>query len=107
MISIVIIQAVSQEITLIGTYWPLMRQGANSSAAAGSLWRQLQDNYLTSRGLRHNPREYTESMIAQQKTRRLGRERNTCALIGEFNGRLTAAEPGAGPVILNNLCSKG
>ena len=40
-------------------------------------------------------------------TRRLVRERNTCALIEEFNGRLTAVEPGADPVILNNLCSKG
>jgi hypothetical protein len=39
--------------------------------------------------------------------RRLGKERNTCALIGDFNGRLTDSEPGAGPVILDLMCGKG
>ena len=46
-VSSVTIQAMSQEITIIGTYWPFLRQGADNSAATGSLWRQLQDNYLT------------------------------------------------------------
>ena len=39
--------------------------------------------------------------------RRLGKEHNTCALIGDLNGRLTHQEPGAGPVILDLMCGKG
>ena len=99
-VSSVTIQAMSQEITLIGTYWSFLRQGADNSVATGSLWRQLQDNYLTPRGLQDNPREYTENMVTQQITRRLGKANNTCALIGDLNARLMADEPGAGPVIM-------
>jgi hypothetical protein len=39
--------------------------------------------------------------------RRLGKKRNTCALIGDLNGRLTDSEPGTGPVILDLMCGKG
>jgi hypothetical protein len=39
--------------------------------------------------------------------RRLGKERNTCALIGDLNGRLTDSKPGAGPVTLDLMCGKG
>jgi hypothetical protein len=42
----VIIQAMSQEITMIGTFCPFRCQGTDSSAVVGFLWRQLQENYL-------------------------------------------------------------
>ena len=38
---------------------------------------------------------------------RLGREHNTCAIIGDFNGRLKSNDPGAGSLILDLMCSKG
>jgi hypothetical protein len=37
----------------------------------------------------------------------LGNERNTCAIIGDFNGRLSANDPGAGPITLDRMCIKG
>ena len=39
--------------------------------------------------------------------RRLGKERNTCALIGDLNGKMTQSDRGAGPYILDTMCSKG
>ena len=39
--------------------------------------------------------------------RRFGKERNTCALIGDLNGRLTESDHGTGPGILDTMCSKG
>ena len=84
-----------------------MRVGAQTSEASGSLSNQLLDQYLQPNGLQENPREYVEGQISQQMVRRLGKERNTCALIGDFNGRLTQQEPGAGPVILDLMCGKG
>ena len=99
-------QSMSQDITIFGTYWPFMRTGAQTSEAWGSLWNQLLDQYLHPNGIRDNPREYVEGQISQQTVRRLGKERNTCAIIGDFNGRLTQQEPGAGPVILDLMCGK-
>ena len=107
MVSSVTIKAMSQDITIFGTYWPFMRAGEQTSEASGSLWNQLLDQYLQPIGLQENPREYVEGQISQQMVRRLGKERNTCALIGDFNGRLTQQEPGAGPVILDLMCGKG
>jgi hypothetical protein len=46
-------------------------------------------------------------MVTQNMPLLLGKERNTCALFGDFNGCLATAEPGAGPVILDTLCSEG
>ena len=80
----------SQDITIFGTYWPFMRVGAQTSEASGSLWNQLLDQYLQPNGLQENPREYVEGQISQQMVRRLGKERNTCALIGDCKNR----EPG-------------
>jgi hypothetical protein len=84
-----------------------MRAGAQTSEAGGSLWNQLLDQYLYLKGIQENPREYVEGQISQQMVRRLGKERNTCAITGDFNGRLTQQEPGAGPVILDLMCGKG
>ena len=84
-----------------------MRAGAQTSEASGSLWNQLLDQYLQPNGIQKNPREYVEGQISQQMVHRLGKERNTCALIEDFNGRLTQQEPGAGPVILDLMCGKG
>ena len=84
-----------------------MRAGAQTSEAAGSLWTHLREQYLQLNGIQENPREYVESQISQQMVRRLGKERNTCALIGDLNGRLTPQEPGAEPVIFNVMCGKG
>ena len=106
-VSSVTIKAMSQDITIFGTYWPFMRAGAQTSEAGGSLWNQLLDQYLQPNGLQENPREYVEGQISQQMVRRLGKERITCALIGDLNGGLTQQEPGAGPVILDLLCGKG
>ena len=106
-VSSVTIKAMSQDITIFGTYWPFMRVGAQTSEASGSLWNQLLDQYLQPNGLQENPREYVEGQISQQMVRRLGKERNTCALIGDFNGRLTQQEPGAEPVIMDLMCGKG
>ena len=39
--------------------------------------------------------------------RRLGKERNTCALIGDLNGKMTQSDRGVGPYILDTMCSKG
>ena len=83
-----------------------MRVGAQTSEASGSLWNQLLDQYLQPNGLQENPREYVEGRISQQMVHRLGKERNTCALIEDFNGRLTQQEPGAGPVIMDLMCGK-
>jgi hypothetical protein len=106
-VSSVTIKAMSQDKTIFGTYWPFMGAGAQTSEAGGSLWNQLLDQYLHPKVIQENPREYVEGQIAQQMVRRLGKERNTCALIGDFNGRLTQQEPGAGPVILDLMCGKG
>ena len=84
-----------------------MRAGARTSDAAGSLWTQLLEQYLQPNGIQENPREYVEIQISQQMVRKLGKELNTCALIGDLNGRLTPQEPGAGPVILDLMCGKG
>jgi hypothetical protein len=106
-VSSVTIKTISQDITIFGTYWPFMRAGAQTSDAAGFLWTQLLEQYLQPNGFQENPREYVESQISQQMVRRLGKERNTCALIGDLSGRLTLQEPGAGPVILDLMCGKG
>ena len=106
-VSSVTINAMSQDITIFGTYWPFLRAGTQTSEAAGSLWTQLREQYLQPNGIQENSREYVESQISQQMVCRLGKERNTCALIGDLNGRLTPQEPGAGPVILDLMCGKG
>ena len=106
-VSSMTIKAMSQDITIFGTYWPFIRAGARTSEAAGSLWTQLLEQYLQPIGIQETPREYVKSQISQQMVRRLGKERNTCALIGDLNGRLTHQEPGAGPVILYLMCGKG
>jgi hypothetical protein len=106
-VSSVTIQAMSQDITIFGTYWPFIRKGAQTSDAAGSLWSQLQTAYLTPNGLQDTPREYVENQLTHQMVRRLGKERNTCALIGDLNGRMTQSDRGAGPYILDTMCSKG
>ena len=49
--SSVTIQAMSQDITIFGTYWPFIRKGAQTSDSAGSLWTQLQTAYLTPNGI--------------------------------------------------------
>jgi hypothetical protein len=59
-VSSVTIKAMSQDITIFGTYWPFMRVGAQTSDASGSLWNQLLDQYLQPNGLQENPREYVE-----------------------------------------------
>ena len=48
-----------------------------------------------------------EGQIGQQIVRRLGKERSTCALIGDLNGCFIDSEPGAGPVILDFMRGKG
>ena len=106
-VSSVTIQAMSQDITIFGTYWPFLREGMHSSESAGSLWNQLLEQYLRPIGSSDNPREYVEGQVSQQMVRRLGKEHNTCAIIGDFNGRLSTKDPGAGPVILDLMCSKG
>ena len=106
-VSSVTIQAMSQDITIFGTYWPFIRKGAQTSDSAGSLWTQLQTAYLTPNGLQETPREYVENQLTHQMVRRLGKERNTCALIGDLNGRMTQSDRGAGPYILDTMCSKG
>ena len=88
-VSSVTIQAMSQDITIFGTYWPFIREGAQTSDSAGSLWTQLQTSYLLPNGIQETPREYVESQLTRQMVRRLGKERNTCALIGDLNGRMT------------------
>ena len=40
-VSSVTIQAMSQDITIFGTYWPFLREGIHSSESAGLLWNQL------------------------------------------------------------------
>ena len=45
-VSSVTIKAMSQNITIFGTYWPFIRAGAQTSEAAGSLWTQLFKQYL-------------------------------------------------------------
>ena len=97
----------SQDITIFGTYWPFLREGMHSLESAGSLWNQLLEQYLRPIGSSDNPREYVEGQVSQQMVRRLGKEHNTCAIIADFNGRLSANEPGAGPIILDLMCSKG
>ena len=57
-VSSVTIKAMSQDITIFGTYWPFMRAGAQTSEAGGSLWNQLLDQYLQPNGIQENPREY-------------------------------------------------
>jgi hypothetical protein len=84
-VSSVTIKAMSQDITIIGTYWPFMRAGGRTSEAAGSLWTQILEQYLQPNGIQENPREYVESQISQQMVRRLGKKRNTCAVIGDLN----------------------
>ena len=106
-VSSVTIQAMSQDITIFGTYWPFIREGAHSLESAGSLWNQLMEQYLHPTGSSDNPREYVEGQVSQQMVRRLGREHNTCAIIGDFNGRLNANDPGTGPLLLDLMCSKG
>ena len=83
-----------------------MSAGAQTLDAVGSLWTQLLEPYLQMNEIQDNPREYVESQISQQMVRRLSKERNTCALIGDLNGHLTHQEPGAGPVILNLMREK-
>ena len=72
-VSSVTIKAMSQDITIFGTYWPFMRVGAQTSEASGSLWNQLLEQYLLPNGLQENPREYVEGHISQQMVRRLGK----------------------------------
>jgi hypothetical protein len=100
-VSSVTIQAMSQDITIFGTYWPFIREGTHSLESAGSLWNQLLEQYQHPIGSSDNPREYVEGQVSQQMVRRLGREHNTCAIIGDFNGRLKSNDPGAGPLILD------
>ena len=45
-VSSVTIKAMSQDITIFGTYWPFMRAGAQTSEAVGSLWNQLLEQYM-------------------------------------------------------------
>ena len=104
---IVTIQATSQNITIFGTYWPFLREGTHSSKSAGSLWNQLLEQYLHPIGSSDNPREYVEGQVSQQMVPRLGKEHNTCAIIGDFNGRLSANVLDAMPIILDLMCSKG
>ena len=48
-----------------------------------------------------------EHQINQQLTRRMGKPHHSSLLIGDLNGRLAKTDPGSGPVILDNICSKG
>ena len=50
-VSSVIIQAMSQDITIFGTYWPFLREGMHFSESAGSLWNQLLEQYYADQQL--------------------------------------------------------
>ena len=93
-VSSVTMQAMTQDITIFGTYWPFIREGAQTSDSAGSLWTQLQTAYLIQNEIQKTPREYVESQLTRQMARRLGKERNTCALIGDLNGKMTQSDRG-------------
>ena len=67
----------------------------------------METAYLIPNGIQETPREYVESQLTRQMVRRLGKDRNTCALIGDLNGRMTESDRGAGPYILDTMCSKG
>jgi len=106
-VSSVTIQGMSQVITIFGTYWPFQREGSDQSEGRGSLWSLLQDNYLNPQDIPGTPRDYVEHQINQQLTRRMGKPHHSSLLIGDLNGRLAKTDPGSGPVILDNICSKG
>jgi hypothetical protein len=90
-----------------GTYWPFLREGAQTLESAGSLWTKLLTKYLQPNGILESPREYVGCQLTRQMVHRLGNERSTCALIGDLNGRMMESEDGADPVILDTMCSKG
>ena len=83
------------------------RVGSDQPDGTGSLWSLLQDNYLTPHDLQGTPRDYVEHQINQQLARRMGKPHHSSLLIGDLNGRLAKTDPGSGPVILDNICSKG
>ena len=101
MVRSVTVQEMSQVITIFGTYWPSQRAGSDQSDGTGSLWSLLQHNYLTSHDIQGTPRDYVEHQI------NMGKPHHSSLLIGDLNGRLAKTEPGSGPVILDNICSKG
>jgi hypothetical protein len=70
------------------------------------VWNQLLEQYLHPIGSSDNPREYVEGQVSQQMVCRLGREHNTCAVIGDINGRLSAKGTVARLLILALMGSK-